>query len=270
MTTPSASDGDADNDGAGDLCPLFAGVRPFPGTPNGQPLPLTHGCGHGPAETGSTGREEVTGDGRGSGNRTEATTSAALGRDARILRGALLKAVGTSPDSFMKTIEDVAAHPLEYWINEIRSSTWAVAQRAGGEIVGVVAGKLPDSDKDQEDQSFTRYIESVWIAPGLRGRGLGKRLIHYLLEVEYRKNQQIRQFLLWVFANNSAAIKMYEQMGFGPTLESKLLQRGGHSSAEVEVKYCLDFDAAIHATGQDARRQDGRLYGVTYRVLGEP
>ena len=209
-----------------------------------------------------------TDDGRRSGNQAEATRSAALGRDARVLRRALLKAVGTSPDSFMKTKKEVRAQTHDYWVNEIRSSTWAVAQR-GKEIVGIVAGKLPDLDQDREDQEFTRYIESVWIKPEFRHKGLGQRLIHYLLEIEYRKNRQIRQFLLWVFATNSAAIKMYEHIGFLPTPESKLLRRRGHSRAEVEVKYRLHFDAAVHTAHEDARRQDRRLYGVTYRVLGE-
>src|SRR5579863_8502862 len=126
-------------------------------------------------------------------NRADAMRGAALGRDARILRDALLVALGTSPDSFIRTIEEVEGQPLEYWINEIRSSTWAVAQR-GKEIVGLVASKLPHPHEDREDQAFTRYIESVWVTPGLRGRGLGKRLIYYLLEMEYRKNQQLRQF----------------------------------------------------------------------------
>jgi ribosomal protein S18 acetylase RimI-like enzyme len=211
----------------------------------------------------------VTGDGCGSGNCAEAMTSAALGRDARILQDALLVAVGTSPDSFIKTIEEVKGQPLEYWINEIRSSTWAVAQR-GKEIVGLVAGKPPDSAHDREDQMFTRYIESVWITPELRRKGLGKRLIHFLLEIEYRKNQQIRQFLLWVLATNKDAKKMYEHMGFKATKESKLLRRRGRLRTRVkEVKYCLNFDATSHSADEDGRRQDGSLYGVTYRVLGD-
>lgn len=135
-------------------------------------------------------------------------------------------------------------------------------------IVGVVAGKLPDSDADREDQAFTRYIESVWIQPAFRGNGLGTRLIHYLLEMEYRKNQQIRQFLFWVLDTNSPAKMMYEHMGFRATSERKPLQRRGHSSPEVEVKYCLDFDAAVHMALEEARRRDRRLHGVAYRVLG--
>ncbi len=210
----------------------------------------------------------MTGDDRGCGNCAEAMRGTALGRDARILRDALLVAVGTSPDSFIRTIDEVEGQPFEHWIDEIRSSTWAVAQR-GKEIVGLVAGKLPDSAKDREDQAFTRYIESVWITPELRGKGLGKRLIHFLLEIEYRKNRQIRQFLLWVLATNDAAKKMYEHMGFWATKESKRLKRGDHSRDEVEVKYCLDFDATVHTTDEAGRQQDRRLYGVTYRVLGE-
>jgi ribosomal protein S18 acetylase RimI-like enzyme len=209
----------------------------------------------------------VTDHGRGS-ERGARARRAALGRDARILQAALRSAIGTSPGSFLKTVEYVEAQPLDYWINEIRSSTWAVAER-DEEIVGVVAGKLPDSDKYAEDQAFTRYIESVWIKPELRGRGLGKRLIHYLLETEYRKNRYIRQFLLWVFENNSSAIKMYEHLGFKATPERKLLHRTGHSRTETEIKYCLDFDAAVHAVHETARRLDRYRYGVTYRVLGE-
>jgi ribosomal protein S18 acetylase RimI-like enzyme len=210
----------------------------------------------------------VAGDDGGSGNRAETARSAALRRDARILRRALLKAVGTSPDSFMRTKKEVKAQSHAYWVNELKSSTWAVAQR-GRKIVGVAAGKLPDSDEDKEDRAFTRYIESVWIKPKFRHKGLGQKLIRYLIEMEYRKNRQIRQFLLWVFATNDHAIKMYEHMGFLPQ-ELKLLRRSGHSSDVVEVKYRLNFDAKVRTAHEDARRQDGRLYGVTFRVLGEP
>jgi GNAT superfamily N-acetyltransferase len=188
----------------------------------------------------------------GEPNRAEAATSAALGRDARILRRALLEAVGTSPDSFFRTREEVAAQSHDYWVNEIRSSTWVVAQ-CSREIVGVAAGKLPDSDADREDQAFTRYIESVWIEPAFRRNVLGTRLIHYLLEMDYRKNQQIRQFLSWVLDTNSRQDDVRAH-GLPATPEAKLLQRRGHSRVEVEVKYRLDFDAAVHMAHEDSRQ----------------
>ncbi len=197
---------------------------------------------------------------------TDHRTSSALLWDAEILHDALHEAVRTSPDSFLKTVEDVETKPLDYWIDEILSSTWAVAQRAG-EVVGLVAGKRPDSDNDAEDQAITRYIESVWIAPQLRGRGLGRRLIRYLLEAEYRRNQHIRQFLLWVFTTNYPAIRLYEQMGFVRTLEMNV-------GIRTEIKYRLDLDSVVHpavglTVNETARRQDRYHYGVTYRILGE-
>ena len=52
------------------------------------------------------------------------------------LHDAMREAVRTSPDSFLKTVADVDAEPPDYWIAEIRSSNWAVAQR-GGKVVGM-------------------------------------------------------------------------------------------------------------------------------------
>jgi ribosomal protein S18 acetylase RimI-like enzyme len=190
--------------------------------------------------------------------------SAAL--DAEILHYAMREAVRTSPGSFVKTVEDVDAESLDYWINEIRSSTWAVAQR-GGEVVGVVASKRPDPDKDREDPATVRYIESVWVAPGLRRKQLGERLIKYLLVAEYWNNQYIKQFVLWVFATNTSAMRLYEHIGFVRTPERNV-------GIRTEIKYRLDFNPEVHTTiglvmNDSAHRQDHLYHGVTYRVLGQ-
>jgi hypothetical protein len=94
-------------------------------------------------------------------------------------------------------------------------------------------GTSPDSDADREDLAFTKCIGSVWVEPAFRGNGLGTRLIHYLLEMENRKNPQIRQFLLRVLDTNSHAKKMCEHPGFRPTSDSKSLQIRGHASAAL-------------------------------------
>ena len=192
--------------------------------------------------------------------------NSALHWDAKILRDALREAILTSPESFLTTVEDVDTKPLDHWIDEMRSSTWAVAEREGN-VVGVAAAKRPDPHKDKEDQATTRYIESVWISPDLRGRRLSERLIRYLLEEEHRKNQDIRHFLLWVFTTNSSAIRLYEDMGFVRTPDA-------NKGIRTEIKYHLDFGrevyAAVHlAVNDTARRHDERQYGVTYRTLGE-
>ena len=123
---------------------------------------------------------------RGSEPPTGITPAAALRWDAEMLQDAMLEAVRTSPDSFITTVEEVKTRPLDSWIEEIRSSTWAVAQQ-NGQVVGIVAGKRPDPAKDVEDEAVTRYVESVWIDPDLRGQGLGARLINTCWEWNIKK-----------------------------------------------------------------------------------
>lgn len=205
---------------------------------------------------------------RGSEPPTGITAVTALRGDAEMLQKAMLEAILTSPDSFLMTEEEANARPLDSWIEEIRSSTWAVAQQ-NGQVVGIVAGKRPDPAKDVEDEAVTRYIESVWIDPDLRRQGLGARLIKYLLGVEYQKDRHVRHFRLWVFVTNLSAVSLYERMGFTRTSEVN------EHEDKTEVKYRLDFDSAIYAAivlavNEAIRRDDRRQYGVTYRVLGEP
>lgn len=196
----------------------------------------------------------------------ETKVNSALRWDAEILHSAMCKAVGTSPDSFSKTVEELDAEPPDYWVAEIKSAKWAVAQR-GGEVVGVAASKRPNPDMDGEDPATSRYIESVWVAPGLRRKRLGERLIKYLLTAEYWTNPYITQFVLWVYANNAPAMRLYEHIGFVKTPERNV-------GVRTEIKYRLEFSPEAHTTiglgGNGAQRQNQLHRGVTYRVLGQP
>ena len=196
----------------------------------------------------------------------EIRASSVLRRDAEILHYAIREAVRTSPGSFLKKIEDVEAEPPDYWIAEIRSSNWAVAQ-CGGEVVGVAASKHPNPDMDREDPATARYIESVWVTPGLRRRRLGERLIKYLLTAEYWNNLYIEQFVLWVYTTNASGMRLYEHIGFVRTPER-------HVGTRTEVKYRLDFNPEVHTTiglvPDGPERYDQLHRKVTYRVLGQP
>jgi ribosomal protein S18 acetylase RimI-like enzyme len=191
--------------------------------------------------------------------------SSVLRTDAEILYYAMREAVRTSPDSFLKTMKEVDAEPPDYWLNELRSAKWIVAQR-DGEVVGVAGSKRPDPVKDREDPATARYIESVWVAPGLRRRRLGERLVKYLLAAEYWSNQRIGQFLLWVYVTNDSAMSLYKHIGFVETGES-------NEGARTEVKYRLDFNPEVHTTIGLAvngdQRHDELHRAVAYRVLGQ-
>ena len=166
--------------------------------------------------------------------------------------------------SFLKTVEELDAEPPDYWIAEVKSAKWAVAER-GGEVVGVAVSKRPHPDMDNEDPATSRYIESVGVAPGLRRRRVGERLIKYLLTAEYWSNLYITQFVLWVYETNVSAMRLYEHIGFARTPEKNV-------GARTEIKYRLDFNPEVHTTiglaATGAQRHDQLHRGVTYRLLG--
>jgi ribosomal protein S18 acetylase RimI-like enzyme len=190
-------------------------------------------------------------------------------RDARILEGAIRKSVRTSPEAFLKTVGDVDELPFDHWEREIHSSTWAVIER-GQEVVGIAAARLPDREIDKDiDPDTSRFIESVWIDPEFRGHQMGERLVRFLFEMECEKNQDIKQFLLWVLDKNQRAIRLYERMGF---LGTHLWNQGTRGD-RTELEYQLAFDLVMigtpeKAVNEAARRADLHQFGVTYRILG--
>lgn len=176
------------------------------------------------------------------------------------------EAIRTSPDSFLATLADIEAKQSDYWGDQIRSSTWVVAEQ-DGKVVGVAACKSPAEGKDEESGQDSRYIESVWIDPDLRGQRLGERLIRYLIAVEFRKNPDIRQFFLWVFETNSSAVRLYKRMDFELTHDR-------HDDPRPEIKYRLDVDPETYPDSRQAADEallgdSKEKYGVTYRILGE-
>ena len=192
--------------------------------------------------------------------------------DAQILQKAIWESIFTSPEAFLKTVDDVDERSIDYWEKEIDTSTWAVIQR-GEEVVGIAVARFPDREIDTDiDPAAARFIESVWITPGLRGRRMGERLVRLLFEVECKKNPGIKQFLLWVFDKNHRAIRLYERMGFVHTGIKNHNIRGDRT--ELQFQYQLTFDTAVvkateTVVDEAARRADLREFDVRYRILGE-
>jgi len=196
-----------------------------------------------------------------------------LREEAQTLQQAIRESISTSPEAFLKTVDDVDELSIDYWEKEIDSSTWAVIER-GEEVVGIAVARWPNREMDSDiEPNEARFIESVWIAPELRGRQIGERLMRFLFEVECKKNPDIRQFLLWVFDKNLSAIRLYDRMGFVYTGVKNEDARGGRT--ELRFKYRLTFDTAAVAKATEtavnnaARRKDLRDFGVCYRILGE-
>jgi ribosomal protein S18 acetylase RimI-like enzyme len=183
----------------------------------------------------------------------------------------VLESLRTSPDAFLATAAEIEAKPTAYWEIQLRSSTWAVLEARRGfrrRVVGIAAAKQPgDNDKKYANLVDACFIESVWITPRMRRRGLGKRLVNFLIDM--RRQDGIQRFYLWVFENNESAVGLYEDMNFEETGQAP-----GLAEWPVrEVQYRLSFDSDM-VDGTDlkkneaARKKDWDRHRITYRLLG--
>lgn len=194
--------------------------------------------------------------------RHQVVPSIASRSDWRLLRAAILKSIATSPGAFLATADRLKDKPDEYWTDRLESATWAVVQRRG-HVLGIAAAKPPDEVDDYylDSQEHACFIESVWVDPGLRGRGVGERLVTYL--IEQQRQAGIQDFYLWVIDNNEPAIRLYDRMDFKET---------PNRSALPETQYLKAFDSNLIDDEElnrnaDARERDGRDFGITYRLL---
>lgn len=184
--------------------------------------------------------------------------------DWLILRDTILVSIATSPGAFMATAAQIESRPPQFWRRELRFSTWAVVQRQD-EILGIAAAKSPSATDLYASREEACFIESVWIAPEMRGDELGQRLVTYLIEKKRRVG--VRKFYLWVFDHNTPAISLYKRMDFTQTKRFSDLPGGR------EIQFLREFDREVIITAEELkadageRERDWARSGLTYRML---
>ena len=97
--------------------------------------------------------------------------------DWRVLRAARLQALLDSPHAFMSSYAHESGWGEAQWRRAFDTATWIVAHD-GENLIGLAA-----SVREPED-SATRHIESVWVTPRHRLRGVSRALIRELAEIE--------------------------------------------------------------------------------------
>jgi GNAT superfamily N-acetyltransferase len=186
----------------------------------------------------------------------------ALRPDWCILRDAILESVTTSPDSFGTKEDEIKGESQDFWEHKLKSSDWAVVQRRN-EVLGIAGAKSPAEIDVYALQEKACFIESVWISPSIRRKGVGERLVTYLIEQERRVG--IRKFYLWVFDGNTSAEGLYGDMKFESTGRSSVLL------GKLEIQYLREFGSALIdeeiELSKTARAEDRRNLEVTYRML---
>jgi ribosomal protein S18 acetylase RimI-like enzyme len=131
-----------------------------------------------------------------------------LAVDADRFQALRLQALRDSPGSFSSSYAEECETPLSA-IGKFLTDHGVLGAFAGEELVGVIA-------VGRETLHNTRhkgFIRAMYVAPAQRGRGIAKRLMTEALAT-LQSLDGVRQVTLAVTASNTAAIALYESMGF--------------------------------------------------------
>jgi len=144
-------------------------------------------------------------------------------------RSLRLASLADSPDAFGTTLAAARTLTEVEWKNRLIELPTLVA--ALDEVdVGTVRVATDDTD------STAAYLISMWVAPEARGRQIGESLIQSAISLARSKNY--RMMSLDVADNNTAAISLYERMGFEPNGETGTLpEPRTHVSEHRRVLY---------------------------------
>ena len=134
--------------------------------------------------------------------------------DWRVLRKARLEALHDSPRAFTSSFADESGWSEQEWLQMFDAATWTVAREAE-EVIGLARSV------SEPEQPAARNVESVWVAPTHRRRGVLRALLHTLAERERRMG--VTELLIWVLEDNQNAQRAYEAIGFEPTGQRQFL-----------------------------------------------
>jgi GNAT superfamily N-acetyltransferase len=141
----------------------------------------------------------------------------------RQLRTARLRALQDSPEAFLSEYQREFGWSEREWLAMFDSSLWVIA-RGSGRIVGLARSSRNGA------APWQRHVESVWVEPRFRRRGITRRLMEALIEHERRAD--VSELVIWVIEGNDRARRAWKRFGFRPTGERQLLPGGGGRGEE--------------------------------------
>jgi GNAT superfamily N-acetyltransferase len=132
--------------------------------------------------------------------------------DGLLYRQLRLRALADAPDAFADTLADALARPQQWWIDRAHE----ISHNSDREVLFVAF------DRNEPGGLLYVRLESpavqfygMWVAPALRRQGNGRALLNAGLL--WARTKQAGRAELWVTEGNTAAIKLYEGLGFRDT-----------------------------------------------------
>jgi ribosomal protein S18 acetylase RimI-like enzyme len=129
------------------------------------------------------------------------------------LRAIRLRALRDSPHAFASSYEREASWSEREWRGTFDAASWFVAQY-GPHSLGLARSA-------RAVRPWQRHVESVWVAPAYRRRGIVRILIENLIHHESKFGAT--ELLMWVLDGNDTARHVYERLGFRLTGEHQPL-----------------------------------------------
>lgn len=79
-----------------------------------------------------------------------------------------------------------------------------------------------------------RHVESAWVAPTHRRRGVLRAVLHRLVQIN--RPTGVTELMLWVLEDNHDAQHAYEALGFEPTGERQFLPAFGRFERRLRLR----------------------------------
>jgi ribosomal protein S18 acetylase RimI-like enzyme len=133
---------------------------------------------------------------------------------ARDLR---MRAIADAPEAFARSLEEEQRLSESEWrefVSPSDSRVWFVETTDDDEFVGMAFGFLDDPLK-------AAYLGGMWVEPGRRHSGIGKRLVETV--IEWGRARGAARIELEVNELTKPAVALYQACGFAPTGRSRPL-----------------------------------------------
>jgi ribosomal protein S18 acetylase RimI-like enzyme len=144
--------------------------------------------------------------------------------DWRVLRAARLCALLDSPHAFTSNYALESNWGELEWRRVLNAATWVVAHEAG-KVIGMAKAVM------EPELPAARSVESAWVAPTHRRRGVLRALLQKLAEID-----SAVELMLWVLEDNHDAQNAYRALGFEPTGERQFLPTVGRFERRLVLR----------------------------------
>lgn len=154
--------------------------------------------------------------------------------DWKKVRDIRIRAVTEEPAAFGENPVEAGTISEAVWRERLASGQYLFVKR-GEELLGMGCQVIEKNEKSKH----IAWIYGVYIAPEIRGKGWGKKLLSALVELARKQHPGLIKVMLNASATQTAAIALYESLGFTRVgvLEKEIYVDGSFIDEVMFVKF---------------------------------